>query len=338
MPRVNICIPAFNAGKTIGETIKSLLVQTYQNFEIHVSDNASTDNTVEEVRYFKDPRVFIHRNEVNVGGEENFDICLHLGRGKYTAIFHADDIYEPTMLAAQVEFLECNPAAGAVFTHATLIDNNGVQIGQISPPKTIHSSNNLYRFEDVFKAILQHSNFLICPSVLARTQIYQLEMQSWRWDLFGSSADLDMWLRIARRYQIGILPTALMKVRISQTQWSARVRLQPNRADFFRVVDYYLQDNEVRSRLSSSDLNNYLRLARRDNVMRSVNFFLLGDIQESKKLLSDFYSIDTFTCTLQHRRNFAVLVLGTYLRILHLLKLERFGRTTLSLMKSKLRK
>lgn len=338
MPLVSICIPVFNAGNTIRETIESLLVQSYQNFELHVSDNASTDNTIEIVSGFNDSRISIHRHEINLGGEENFNICLHLARGKYTAVFHADDIYEQTMLETQVSFLEHNPTAGAVFTQANLINDSGVKVGEIRLPSSLRSSTNLYDFNNIFKALLKDSNFLICPSAMVRTQIYQEEMKAWRWALFESSADLDMWLRIAQGHQIGIMPIALMRVRISNEQWSAKVRLQPSRADFFKVVDYYLLQRDVHTSLGKSDVRNYQRLGRRDDVMRSVNLFLLGDLQESKQLLSSFYSIDALAAALQHKRNFQVLLLGGYLYFLHFFKLKKFGRQTLRFMKRTLRK
>lgn len=338
MPLVSICIPAFNAGNTIRETIESLLAQSYPNFELHISDNASTDNTIEIVSGFNDPRISIHRHEINLGGEENFNICLHLARGKYTAVFHADDIYEQTMLETQVNFLEHNLTAGAVFTQANLINGSGVKIGEIRLPSSLRSSTNLYDFDNIFKALLKDSNFLICPSAMVRTQIYQEEMKAWRWALFESSADLDMWLRIAQDHQIGILPMALMRVRISDGQWSAKVRIQPNRADFFKVVDYYLSQDNARTSVRASDTRNYLRLVRRDDVMRSVNLFLMGDLHESKQLLCDFHSIDTFFAALQHKRNFQVLLLGTYVRLLHFFKLKKFGQQTLLFMKHALRK
>lgn len=337
-PLVSICIPAYNAGNTIRDTLNSLLAQSYKNFEITVSDNASTDDTQKIVSDFKDPRIKIHTNEINIGGEENFNFCLQLATGKYTAIFHADDVYEPNMLEMQVSFLETNHQAGAVFTQASLIDESGINIGKINLPKNFNSPNYLYNFEAIFKAVLHHSNFLICPSVIARTQIYQQEMKCWRWELFGSSADLDMWLRIAQRHPVGILPIPLIQYRISNSQWSAQVRLQTERADFFRVIDYYLEQDIVRALLSPRDLQSYLRLERRDKVMRAINLFLMGYVERSSELLNNIFSFDALKSALQSKRGLGVLIAGGYLRILLFLKLNKFGQMTLSFMKRAMRK
>lgn len=105
-PLACICVPTYNAAGTIRETLESILSQTYSNLVVHISDNASTDDTLKIIESMADHRVAIHRHDVNVGGEGNFNRCIQMAEGKYTAIFHADDIYEPEMVERQVEFLE----------------------------------------------------------------------------------------------------------------------------------------------------------------------------------------------------------------------------------------
>ncbi len=337
-PLVCICIPTYNAEKTIREALDSIINQRYQNLDIHIVDNASTDGTLKVATEFDDPRIKIYRNETNIGGEGNFNRCIQLATGKYTAIFHADDIYEPDMVERQVTFLEANPEAGAVFTEAKLIDEAGSYLGSIKVPREFNSSRCLYDFETIFKAVLRHSNFLICPSVMVPTDIYQQEIRGWRGEVFGSSADLDVWLRIAQRHSVGILPIPLMRYRISANQWSARVRLQTERADFFRVTDHYLAQEEIRSLLDSSDLESYMRLEHRDKVMCSINLFLMGKTAEARKLLEGIYSFCALKAALQSKRGFGVLVAASYLRILLLFRLNKLGRASLRFMKRVMRK
>jgi glycosyltransferase involved in cell wall biosynthesis len=196
LPLVCICVPTYNAAASIRETLESILAQTYLNLTIHVSDNASTDETLKIVESISDRRISLYRHDVNIGGEGNFNRCIQYAAGKYTAIFHADDIYEPDMVAAQVAFLEEHQQACAVFTEASLIDEFGKHIGALHQPKSLAANGPLYHFPEMFKAILEHSNFLICPSVMARTRVYQEDIKSWRGELFGTSADLDVWLRL----------------------------------------------------------------------------------------------------------------------------------------------
>lgn len=328
-PLVCVCIPTYNAEKTIAATLTSILDQTYQNLVIQVVDNNSTDDTIAVVEGFANDRITVHRNLVNVGGEGNFNRCIALAKGKYTAIYHADDIYEPRMVAAQVGFLEQHPQAGAVFTEATLINEFDQVIGAIRQPKKLAVQGRLHHFPAVFKAILEHSNFLICPSVMALTSVYQKEIKSWRGELFGGSADLDVWLRMLQRHPVGILPQAAMRYRISRSQWSAKARLETSRAAFFSVIDHYLAMEEVRQLLTTEDMINYERLERRDLVMRAANSLLQDQPDQAMKLCPDVFSIESFKAALQTRRGVIVLLLGMYLKTMFYLRLNTIAKALL---------
>jgi len=332
-PLVCICLPTYNAAGTVRETLESILAQTYPNLVVHVSDNASTDDTLDIVESVVDDRVCIHRQEKNIGGEGNFNRCIALAEGKYTAIFHADDIYESEMVAKQVAFLEAYPEAGAVFTEASTIDESGRCIGDIHLPKDIPSHHGLYDFVTMFKAVLRHSNFFICPSVMVPTRVYQQEIKCWRGELFRSSADLDLWLRILRQYPVGYLIEPLMRYRISNDQWSARVRMGTERADFFLVTDYYLAQESVRALLAPEDLRHFRWLERRDRVMRAVNLILTGYTDRAKALLFDIYSWDAVRAAFKSRRGLFVLLIGIYVKVMTTLGLNKIGSVPLRYMK-----
>lgn len=337
-PLVCICVPTYNAASTVRETLESILNQTYPNLIVHISDNASADDTLEIIQSMADPRVVIHRHAENVGGEGNFNRCIQIAEGKYTAIFHADDIYEPGMVTKQVAFLEANPEAGAVFTEASTIDGMGSKIGELRLPKGIASSGGLYNFATMLKAVLRHYNFFICPSVVVRTQVYQQEIKSWRGDIFKSSADLDVWLRILQRHPVGYLPELLMRYRICDNQFSARVRLDTERADFFLVTDYYLAQESVLTLLDATDLNNYRWLDRRDRVMRATNLFITGYPKQAHKLIDHIFSWDALNAALRSKRRAFVLLIGVYVKLLALLRLNKLGQLSLSYMKKVTRK
>jgi glycosyltransferase involved in cell wall biosynthesis len=337
-PLVCICIPTYNAEKTIRETLTSVVNQGYRNLNILIVDNASTDNTLAVVETFSDPRISIHRNEVNVGGEGNFNRCIQLAQGKYTAIYHADDVYEPQMVARQVAFLEAYAEAGAVFTEASLIDDNGKIIGDLGLPKSLVSMDHLYDFKTIFKSVLQYSNFLICPSVMARTDVYQQDIKKWRGNEFRTSADLDVWLRIARRYAIGIIPERLMRYRISLAQYSAQLRSRIDRSDFFLVMDDYLAQAEVQALLSSKDWLNFRRLERTDRIVRAVNLYLLGREQEALALSARSVDADAFRAAIANRRGLMTLIAVIFLRIFIFLHLPVIGKYFFRSMKRFARK
>lgn len=337
-PLVCICIPTYNAAATVRETLTTILAQTYPNFVVHVSDNASTDDTIRVIESLADPRIIIHRNESNIGGEGNFNRCIRLAEGKYTAIYHADDLYEPEMVEKQVAFLEAHPQAGAVFTEAKLIDEHGKVFGQIGFPAGLGSFDTQYDFKTVFKAVLRHSNFFICPSVMARTTVYQEDVKCWRGELFKSSADLDVWLRIAQMRGVGLLPLPLMRYRISSSQFSANLRARTQRADFFLVTDHYLAQSEVQDMLASADKQYYARLERTDRVVRAVNLYVHGREREAGELCRGVVSGEAVRASFSGKRDLITLAAGMLVSLLVLSRLSAIGRPLLLKLKRIIRK
>jgi len=335
-PLVCICIPTYNAAATVRETLTSILAQSYTNLLVQVVDNASTDDTLKAVSEFNDARLSVHRSEVNVGAEGNFNRCIQLARGKYTAIYHADDIYEPEMVERQVAFLEAHPQAGAVFTEAKLIDADGQNIGKIGWSTRLKLKGPLYDFSTIFSAILQRSNFFICPSAMARTYVYQQEIRSWRGDMFGSGADLDVWLRVLQRHPVGLIPEPLMRYRISTAQFSARVRLETGKGIIFRIIDHYLEQESVKALMGAQDWRNYVRLERRDRVGRAVNLLLSDKLQEARVLCHDIFSWDAISAALESKREVFTLFAGGYVRLVIALGLAEMGKSTLAYLNRKI--
>src|SRR5262249_41994930 len=152
----------------------SFVEQTYGRLEIHLVDDASTDGTVAIARRFED-RVTIHRNERNLGLRANWERCMHLGTGKYRALFHADDVYEPDMVAQQVAFLEGYPEVGLVFTSVWIIDDAGRTVGRSRSFRALGLADDdhaLFSFPQLIRTILRHNNVFVTPSAMARALIH----------------------------------------------------------------------------------------------------------------------------------------------------------------------
>lgn len=315
LPLVCICVPTYNAEATIRETLESILAQSYGNIIVHISDNASTDDTLKVIEAITDSRVSIHQHDVNVGGEGNFTRCVQLATGKYTAIFHADDIYESDMVAKQIMFLENNSDVGAVFTEAVTIDEQGMSFGVIGGVPGGKGGVTRIGFRELLQTMMLHHNFLVCPSVMVRTEIYKDEIKVWGSSLFRSASDVETWLRLAYLHPIAVLDEQLMRYRISRSQYSHLNRNRTERADFFLVIDHYLAKAEVRSFLTKADLQHYGWLERHERVARAFNLFGLGRVAEAKDLLKGFFSYDTIYAAIFSRRGLVTLAGGVLLRL-----------------------
>lgn len=101
-PLVSVIMPAYNCELFIKQAIDSILNQTYQNFELIISDDASQDDTWEVINSFEDKRIIKSKNDLNRGLLKNFNYCLTQVRGDYVTCQDADDWSEPTRLEEQL--------------------------------------------------------------------------------------------------------------------------------------------------------------------------------------------------------------------------------------------
>jgi len=149
-PLVSICIPCYNAADFIAETIQSVLNQTYQNFEIIICNDRSTDNTLDVIKKFEDKRIQVHENEKNLGCSGNYNRVLSYAKGKYTKLLCADDIIIPTCIEKQVAAFEqhADKNIALVTAHKFVINEKGKKLfvkrfpgkGFISGKKAIRKS------------------------------------------------------------------------------------------------------------------------------------------------------------------------------------------------------
>ncbi len=286
-------MPTYNAEKTVMSTLQSILNQTYHHLEILVVDNASTDNTPGLLQQINDSRLVIHKNERNIGGEQNWSKCIQLANGEYIAVFHAAELYLPNMVEKQVQAFQDNPTIGAVFTLANLINEKGKVIAEAKLPSELRGKG-IYYLREIFIAILENWNFLMCPSAMVRGKLYK-ELTPFDYDRFETSADLDMWLRILEKHPVAILDEKLMSYRVSNREGSYLTRyLRTEQADFFKVMDYHLGVKSSLLDIPRRALNKYEFQRSKDKLRRAENYVIKKQPQEAKKLLKESFSATVF--------------------------------------------
>jgi glycosyltransferase involved in cell wall biosynthesis len=278
-PLVSICIPVYNAEKTIGKTITSLINQTYKNIEIIVVDNCSSDSTVKTIQVFNDPRIRLILNNVHFPcAEYNWNRCFQYVNGEFMAIFHADDVYMPDMILRQIEVFKKNLSVGGVFTLANIINENDEIVGEFRLPPDVKGSEP-YTYHQIFTLILENGCFLICPSAIIRSNLY-IKLAPFRYDQYGSASDLDMWLRAAKCAPIVILDEKLMNYRVSKTQGTYVLnRLRTHETEFFRVMDFHIEQNKSTFGISRDTKNKYDLLRFKDQLICAFNYGYNGDLK-----------------------------------------------------------
>jgi glycosyltransferase involved in cell wall biosynthesis len=149
--KVNIGLPVFNGEKYIAEALDSILSQTYRDFELIISDNASTDNTGPICQSYaaKDSRVRYHRNKVNIGVSANFNRAFQLSSSEYFKWVACDDICAPYFLEKCVKVLDANPSIVACHSKTGRIDDCGESVGNYGLNLRIGSPKPHERFGDL---------------------------------------------------------------------------------------------------------------------------------------------------------------------------------------------
>lgn len=179
-PLISVIMPVYNAQKYLSQAIASILNQTYQNFELIIVDDASTDNSWNIIQQYKKQfkrKIMAIRmpKNINQGGDGAGNIAFSYADGDYIARMDADDIADLTRLEKQVTYMENHPDCTVLGSSAIVIDKRGKKIGTKKTPQT-HS--DIYKNYFTFHPMI-HPTLMIRRSHLPYTDIiYKLDMPS----------------------------------------------------------------------------------------------------------------------------------------------------------------
>lgn len=283
LPLVSIIVPVFNGEEYLRQSLDSIIAQVYPRTEITVIDDASTDRTPAIAASYGHVLQY-HRQEHNRGSYENVNDHIATARGDYVAIYHADDIYEPCIVERQVEALESNPEAGAAFCKDIFIDPDGREVGRLQLPPTIRGSRPL-SYPLILNTLLMHKNrFLRCPSCMVRVSAYR-DVGPYDQEHFRNTADLEMYLRIARKYPIIVLDEYLFRYRRGHTAMSSRYRhLRQQPENFFKIMDLYLEEGG-RALATPRALAAYEAHRAEDFLMLAINNYIISQCEPAREML-----------------------------------------------------
>lgn len=175
-PLVSIGLAVYNGERFLEAALDSLLAQTFTDFELIISDNASTDRTSEICQIYaqKDARIRYHRNPSNIGGANNENQTFRMARGKYFRWAADDDICAPTLIEECVKVLEKNPEVVLCYSKTIKIDEDGNETGKAFIGKA-ESENSFSRFRSIAiaKDSCEQTYGLVRSDVLRQTKLQQ---------------------------------------------------------------------------------------------------------------------------------------------------------------------
>ena len=312
-PLVSVCIPAYNAEKTLRRTLDSILVQDYPDFDVLVCDNQSTDSTAQIALEYATQKVRYVLNPVSAGwAEGNWNHVLSLAQGPLIALYHADDIYTPIRVRRQVEFLQAHPQASAVFTLMQRIDEQDrpIRLGQIRLPAELDGWD-LFAFSEFLDAVLKYGTFTPVPTMMTRREVIDA-VGVFRWQMCGTASDIDLYLRMARQWgPIGLIHEPLHLYRVSDQQGSMLIaRNRTELADFFRALDAHLSDPDERQFAEPQALALYELQRANDQLLCAMNLLAQDKVAEARARLQQALQARHFVTALRRPRVLARLLVG----------------------------
>jgi glycosyltransferase involved in cell wall biosynthesis len=231
--KVSVIVPMYKAERFVAETLRSLLAQTYQNFEVIVVDDGSPDRSIEVCRQFTDPRIkIIQQPNRGLPGARNTGI--RHAKGDYIAFLDADDLWLPEKLEKHVKHLDRSPSVGISFSYSAFINEMGRYTGLYQVPRKIKGITPAYVLcrnpvgngsaavirREVFEAIKYSDDLYGKPEDHYFDERLRFEK--------ADATDLECWTRIAATtpWQIEGIPQPLTLYRINSGGLSANAMIQ----------------------------------------------------------------------------------------------------------------
>lgn len=226
MPTISVIIPAYNAERTILETITSVQQQTFSDWEIIVINDGSTDRTLEVLQGITDDRlkVFSYENS-RASGARNHGITH--ATGEYISFLDADDLWTADKLELQLAALQAHPEAGVAYSWTYTIDEKGKLLKPFEP---VYQGSVYY---DLLMAnfLTNGSNPLVRRAAVESVGYFDISLRS--------GEDWDYWLRLAHQWQFVVVPKHQILYRRSVT--SKSFKLQVIREASLRILDKAMQ-------------------------------------------------------------------------------------------------
>jgi len=202
MIKVSVIIPTYNYGKYICDAVDSILKQTYNDYEIIVVDDGSTDNTGEILKKYDDKLSYYYIE--NQGPAAARNLGIKKAKGKYISFLDSDDAFEPEKLEIQVDILEKQRNVGLIYSDFLYVNNTLASVYYNFKCKKLYSHTEALQY-------LWHNNYINTSTVMT-VKDYLFEAGLYN-ESYRYAEDYDLWLRLGKHYEFYCIHKPLVKTR-----------------------------------------------------------------------------------------------------------------------------
>lgn len=211
-PKVSVVMGVYNHGPFVAQAIESVLNQTFSDFEFIIADDGSRDNSREVIATFTDPRISYFPETVNRGACIVLNELIGRAKGEYIAVINSDDFWPLDKLAHQVEYMDAHPEIGAMYGRATFVDRTGEKIAKLLIPFANAFDQPNRTQGEWLRTFFDAGNCLCHPTILIRRACY--DAVGLYDNRLRQLPDLDMWIRLLKRFPIHVSPKTLIYFRL----------------------------------------------------------------------------------------------------------------------------
>ncbi|MBW4508128.1 MAG: glycosyltransferase [Scytonematopsis contorta HA4267-MV1] len=279
MPKVSVCIPTYNRANFLLYSVNSVLAQTYQNFEILICDDGSTDNTSEVVQQWNDSRIRYIRQAVNGGRSRNMRSGFEAATGDYFIKFDDDDALTPKFLEKTVAVLDAESNIDFVCTNHWIINQQNERVESATKENSAKWGKDKLQglVPDLVRETFVKQSLQVGSTLFRRSALQEVNFMRPEAD---GCEDFDLLVRLALANKQGyFLSEYLMEYRIHGGQTSLKQNLHFLRAKLFCMESYKFSNEELEK----------IRLHKLAHLQQSLGLRLIenGDTMEGRKFLQE---------------------------------------------------
>ncbi len=200
---VSVIVPVYNREALVGGTVESILAQSYQSLEIILVNDGSSDNSLSVIQEYKakHPDKIVVIDQQNQGQVASRNNAIRIAKGKYIAFLDSDDLWKPEKLALQIPLFKAN--VGLVYSAIDNIDENGRVLNTVLCDETI-TGNILPQL--LVRNRMTGGTVVVLHEALNKVGLFDEE--------FSAAENWDLWIRICREYDAGLVNLPLVQYRV----------------------------------------------------------------------------------------------------------------------------